>query len=459
MSEGLVNSSADMLSGVGADFFDGADTSVPDDSSIEAAAPEVEAPEVVEPQQDEPAEEATPEAEEPSQEEAAPVAEKPPVDELPDGVTRGKDRNGKPGLFLTPQRYEKFHGAHKAIEEFSTLIGERLTPESMDLRQKAYEGQERLYNDLLSGDPAAQGSVLNHFIEEGQRAMQEGSITSDPMVPLAKTFYETMREKAPDGWAQIRHMAAKDLVAELYGQARQGQSADLFRSAGWVAKELGLPYKKDVDMPTFFASSTPENPATILEKENEQLRSQLQERQTSTQAAQFTGWKSNTGQAVSKAILDEAIKPALSEYQKGLWEKNPDAFQKFVVEPLHKDVRDVIAKDARFSQRILVLDQQAKRASAQKRADLAEQIRSAFVSRAMLAAESLRTTALNRAAQTFKGQNDATIQRRQAAQNVRGPKGSSSPSQRSIVPQPPPAGSGGFATAESFYRDAKQLIG
>jgi hypothetical protein len=241
---------------------------------------------------------------------------------------------------------------------------------------------------------------------------------------LAQTFYKTLHDQHPDGYANLRFQAAKDLVQELYEEAGQSGNKNLWLSLGHIANALKIPYRKTDEFATFTQQAA--DPAVALQKRVQELEGQLNGRQAGNQAAQFDTWRNGTKQQVQNAILEDAVKPALTDAQKA-WEKFPDAFNDLVVGRLHSAVKTTINSDARFNERIALMNQQAQRAtSAQKRSEIGEQIRQAYVNRAKLAIEAHVGKIKSDAARIFKERSDANHARQQAAPQ-RGPKGSSAP--------------------------------
>lgn len=382
-----------------------------------------------------------------------------PATELPEGV-REATINGKKEMRLTPARYETFHSAHKTLRDFEGVIGEPVTPEGLDVRQRAFMGQERLYTDLLSAEPQTQAKVLSHFIDEAQSALKNGEVGTDPTIPLGQAFYETLQAKAPDAYAHLRMRAAGDLVNEMYAQAQQNGDKNLAISASHIAKALGLGYKKDADI-TQFLATPPANadPMARLQTENQQLKEQLNGRQTTNAAEQFQTWKSGTTKAVTSSVLSDAILPSLSA-ERTAWEKFPAQFENLVIAPLNRAVKQTLVQDKNFATRIQLLEQSAQRAtSAQKRAEYAGQIKQAYVNRAKLAVEAHKTGILREAATLLKQGNDATHQRRQAAQDQRGPRGPQQPVPRSIVPGQETVNPGGMFDAKQESARLARLLG
>lgn len=379
------------------------------------------------------------------------------TEELPDGVRKGKDRNGKEGLWLTPQRYEQFHGAHKTLRQFEDIAGEQVTPKVFDTYNRAFLGQEKLYGDLLSGDSAAQSAVLKHFLDEGAQALNDGLVGKDPIVSLATSFYGTLKDSHPDAYAALRMGSAKDLVQELYDEAATKRNKSLWDSAGHVAKSLGLPYRKSVEMSNAVAQAT--DPMASLQKRNQELEAQLNGKQTTNQAAQFDTWHADQKQKVSASLLNDAVLPALAELRTS-WEKLPggkDAFNDLVVSRLHSKVRETLRSDKRFGERIDLLDQNAKRAtSAQRRNEIGEQIKQAYTNRAKLAVEAHRAEVEKFANRTFVERNGAAHERRKVAAKHVAPGGGGTPVKRSLVPTN--ADDFEFATPANLARSMAEVL-
>lgn len=462
---GFVSSAADLAA---SDLGDAPDTD---------ATAGVDAPDAVEPpppdaagvdfealnNKDAPAEKKEPKTpdDETHEEEQEPETEPEPAaaegEQLPDGVRKGKDRNGKDGLWLTPQRYEQFHGAHKTMREMEEIAGEPVTPQIFDAFARAFMGQEKLYGDLLSGDPAAQGKVLAHFLQESSGAMERGEVGQDPIVSLAGAFYGTLKENHQDGYARLRMDAANDLVEELYQEAIAKGNKSLWDSAGHTAIALGLPHRKSAEFEPSRVQAT--DPIANLQKKNQELEAKLNGRQATDQAAQFESWQADHAAKVSASLKTDAVLPALAEAQAD-WEKLPggkEAFKDLIVDRLHSKVRETLIADKRFRERIDLLTQNARRAtSAQRRNEEGEKIRQAYLNRAKLAVEAHRPEIEKFANRAFKEQNDATHERRKKAAQHVAAAGGGTPVKRSLVATKEDDG-GEFATVASLRASMADL--
>ena len=482
----VVESGSDLAAMAPADLFDNLPAAGPVDDATgqeinpdEAPEPEEPAESAIETPADVEPEPATEPAEEPAVD-PEPAAEAKPAetatgDELPEGVVRGKDRNGKEGLFVQPDRWKSIYGNHQLMQQTAEMFGEPVTAENIGLRNEAYLAQERLFNDITSGDPTAQKEVVGFFLDEMARAREEGSVSVDAAVPFAQTLYTTLREKSPDAYATLRMSAARDLVGEMFREAAAKKDDALFVSAQHFARAIlgfergadlsqirsaatraGLPlYNKD----EMAGLATGSDPVSTLRLENERLRSQIEGKGSGDATAQFNRWFSDTKQTVQKSVLDDAVLPALASVQEA-WKPFPSEFKDLVVDRLHSKVKATLAADKNFTDSINMLHQQASRAnSAQRRTQLADLIRQKYNSRAGLAAEAHKGEVLKFAANWLKQQSDQAHARQSGAQSRTAPKGGTSAPPRSLLPSNLPTFSNGEFDPAVAARQAAALLG
>jgi hypothetical protein len=304
-------------------------------------------------------------------------------------------------------------------------------------------------------DPeAGHGAIINNFLGEMARAKNEGEVGADLAPAFAETVYTKLRDTpaAADAYANLRLLAARDLIGDMFSEAAASGDESLFLSAQHFARTLAnVPQGTDfaamraiaerAKIP-FFAKSemaglarTGKNdPLSRLEAENRQLREQVSGKSTQTQAAQFESWFKTTSEAVNNGIMADAVKPALTSVEKA-WEKFPDDWKRLVVDPLHKEVRDSLKTDQALLKRVAILRDSAKRAtSAQKREEFGTAIRQAYVNRAKMIADVKAPAILKFAADFLKGKSDKTHARLAGAQSRSVPGGPSASAPRSIVP-------------------------
>lgn len=378
-------------------------------------------------------------------------------EELPEGVKKVTLKNGKEGYYLQKNRYELFHGAHKSLRELSEIAGQPLTAQVLDGFQRAHIAQERLYSDLLSGDPQSQGKVLDFWMQEALGEQQAGNIEKDPITPLAETFYDKIQASHPDAYAHLRMKAATDLISELYGEAQRSKSKALFLSAGHVAKALGMAYKKDPEMVPFFNSPQQASESASLAGKVRDLEAQLQGRTQSERQVAYKSWEIQTNQKIGNSILREGILPEVEESSKlGLWAKDQKAFQEHVISPLQKGVDDALRKDERFLSTIRLLEANAQRATPQRRNELGQQIIQQYVQRARLAAEALKPGILRDAAKRISSSSQAVHDRRAKGIGKVSPSNGSSV-KKSLVPRND-LGQYEVATHDNLLGDLRNLL-
>lgn len=407
-------------------------------------------------------EQVEPEVEEIPEGQTEPATEEKPVvaatEELPEGVKAGKDRNGKPLMFVEENRWKNsIYPNHQLVQQATQLLGEPLTMEGLKLRNDSLAAQERLFDDLNSADPVTQGNVLGYMLDEMKQAHQNGEVGTDPSVPLAAAFYSTIREKSPEAYANLRFSAAKDLITEMFEQAAHTGSKGLFGSAQQIAltlagvpadkfgdsaylrqitKNLGIPFHLIDEMPAI-AQRRAVDPQSNLRAENERLKAQLNGRTQSTQAEQVASFRQSVNQQIATGMQDEALKPALASVADA-WKDHPQEYKELVVDRLNKRIDEVLAADTVFSENIRRLDDRAQRATnPQVKQALGNQIKTAYVNRAKQAAEAVKRPILDFAAKTLAAKASATNGRRDAAQSRTAPKGVTNSVPRSLIPDTP----------------------
>jgi hypothetical protein len=397
-------------------------------------------------------------------------------EELPEGVVRGKDRNGKAGLFVEDARWKNIYGNHQLVQQVSEMLGEPATAEALQLRNNAYMAQERLFNDITSGDPAAQGAVLEYFLNEMTRAREQGEVGVDPAIPMAQTFYSTLRDKSPDAYATLRLTAARDLIGEMFAEASASGDESLWLSAQHfaralanvgkdvtdiaqvrtIAQRMGIPFYAKAEMQGLARGV---DPVARLQAENARLNSIVNGTSSTNQAAQFDSWFQATSQGVKSAVLDDAVKPSLASVEKQ-WKEFPNDYNDLVVDRLHRKVNETIRADAGFNQRIKLLNDQAQRAtSAQKRDELGRQITQAYVNRARLAVEAVKKPILEFAANRLKERADQNHTRRSSAQTRTSPTGAAGTVPRSLTPNNLIQMKDGIFDPATAVKQARQLLG
>lgn len=479
----VIESGRDLLASVPSDLFDGIeDTPDPSSDADDTGAETFETPEEIG-ADDTPADDAPVDDDVPADDAVPPVDDKKdakPADtpeELPEGVKRGKDRNGKDGLFVPEARWNTIHGNHKLIQDLGGVLGEPATLEALTLRNEAFRGQERLFNDLNSGVEASQKGVIGYMFDEMARAQRDGEVGVDPSVSFAKSFYDTAKEKGSDAYANLRLSAAKDLVDEMFHEAASSGDKALFVSAQHMARKLAGFGADVADMAAVRAATdrmgikvytwdeadglkqgSKVDPLAALRAENELLKSKVNGGSGNDQAAQFGAWQTATNTAIKTGIRDKALKPALEGVAKS-WEKFPTEYQELVVDRLHRKVDEVLNSDAKFKANIASLKDRAKRAvSAQVRDTLAGQIETAYVHRAEQALDGVKKPVLEFAATWLKDRSDQAHTRRESAQTRTTPRGTSGTVPRSLIPNDLPQFKNGMFDTATAMKQAEKFL-
>lgn len=412
--------------------------------------------------------------------EVDPAEDTPPVDATPaetpdaleEGITKGKNRAGKEGYFLEDGRYRSVYGNHQLVQQATERLGEPLTLETIERNQLAFLGQERLFNNLASADPASQSEVVNFLLSEMKGAQEAGEVGSDPTIPFAETVYTALRDQAPDAYAHMRLMQSKDLIGEMFDHAARTGDQALYSSMMHVARAIagigpkpaemtdaqyaehvrevtgrsGIPFHGPQEMEGLVRG---EDPLAAANRRIQELEAQQNGRSTTSTTEQFRTWDQAQRQSVNQAVTD-AAKPALASAE-AAWKNFPDAYKDLVVDRLNKLVNTDVAGDMVLNQRAVELNAQARRATSERvRQQLGEQIKQLFVNRANLAVAKHSPAVLKFAAESLKGRSDATHDRRAGAQTRTVPKGPSAPVQRSIMPEMPVFKDGAYDSATAL---------
>ena len=386
-----------------------------------------------------------------------PPTDTPAAEELPEGIIKTKDSKGKYKYQLDENRYKTVYGNHQLAQQVTELLGEPVTVEAIDLRNKAYMAQEKLFSDLTSGDPQSQGELLDFMLNEMKTAHETGETGVDPTVPFAETVYLTLRDKAPDAYAHLRFQAARDLIGEMYEAAARTGDTNLFSGAQHFAVQLAGIGPKPADMSAedyaahvrevssragipFYTihemqgMAKGEDPLVAAQRRIQELESKVNGPQANRVAEQFTDWNRQHVAAVNTAVLDEGVKPALASAESA-WKNFPDDYKRLVFDPLNREVTQIVKNDQALNQQVSTLLSRAKRATSEGvRQQIGEQIQQLYVNRAKLAAEKVKGPILEFAAKALQGRSAQTHERKASAQNRTAPQGQGTPVKQSVLP-------------------------
>lgn len=457
MATTFTNPVSDMMSGIGDDFFtDSAAQEVTGEPAAEAAsdtepsadsvtgADETATPDETTSTEGEAESEAEAEGEvqagaadnQTTEQEAAQTTEQ--TEELPSGVRKMKDRSGNEGYFVEPKSWEGFQSSHKLVQDASNLLLEPLSMETLELRDRAYQGQERMYTDFLSGEPEAVERFIQDWALTAKDAMATGQIGGDPFVPFTAQLYKNLETISPDAYTSLRMQTARDLIEDMYQVAAELKNPDLYKSVGHIAKNLNLPFKPTAEMDQFFSQrAAPAPPDQALREENQRLKEQLNGTAQSQAQAAFQNFTTETAKTVHSTVISDVIGSSLASIKEA-WAKvdgGEKAFNDMVVDRAWNTIKKSMSEDTRFHEQIARLDRQAKLATnPATRKQIGQQIVQAHVNKAKLVLEASRKEISTFAAEKFKEQNKQAHDRRAAAQTQRGAKGATSPVQKSLVP-------------------------
>jgi hypothetical protein len=477
----IVNTASDMVDMAPADLFDGIDSSADgaesgteeyiDDGSAE---PSEQVEEIADPGA------ITSEIEEPEAEpevEPAAVAANAVISDLPEGVTVGKNKAGKEGLFVEKSQWDNSIGAaHKLVAEISNTLGEPATLEALSDRIKGANALELLYSDVTSAEAGPQAAVINHLFDRMENAFKTGEIGTDPAISFAQNFYSTLKQRNPDAYATLRLTQARDFLGEMFEMAAERGDQALFNSTqhfvraltqtddgarlAEAARAYGLPYYEPSQMATLKQTAA-NDPLVRLQRENESLRQAMNGRSQNNQAESFSTWQAETTQGISKSVNEKAILPVTAQF-KDVREKRPDDVRRLVDEPLYREVLAKLKTDPEFQSKLKVFDAQARRAtSPQVRAQIRERMEQTYVNRATLIANDpkVKGPILQTAATALANGSASTHARRTAAQSHTAPRGAGTATPKSLVPNGAIKKFGDTYTSDSAMAEMLAMLG
>ena len=412
---------------------------------------------------------------------ATPAAAQPPTDDLPEGVTKAKNRKGEEVFVVTPERWKAIYdNGHKVLAETSQLIGEPATLESLRIRQEAYEAMEELFTDVASTDPTAHGRVLDWAFGEMVRAQQAGEVGGDPRVTFAQTFYNRLAEKGPGdpAYQSVRMLQARDFMTELYADAIQRNDVPLFKSVQNViravtgfgpdsadltrvrqaAENMGLPFHAFSEMDGL--RNRQSDPVHRVIQENQALRAQLngQGNGAPARTEQFSDWIGSMAQEVNKSVVDDIVTPALKSVADA-WKDYPKEWEHLVINPIVTDLKKELSADTVLQDTVKRLERQARIAvSPAARTQFRAQIKQAYKNSAALRIDRIIKGPLEFASKSFVAANKQTHQRRQVAVANGSVNGTSAPVNRGIAPPGVVPDSGAYDPAAA-RRELTALFG
>jgi hypothetical protein len=376
---------------------------------------------------------------------------------------------GKEKYYLPGPVYKDHKAAVELRQKAVEIFGEDVTPEALEVRQKALMGQERLYADLLSGDPQTQANVVRHFLQEAKTALENGEIGADPMLGFTDAMLDTLAREHPDADARVLRQSTRRVFDDVYERAAEladGRTVEELQAAAKAGdsgaqRALNLLYSvQHLDREIFKqfkkAGEIKARTSDPLAIERERLQARQAELDRREAAAATERWRAAVADMNAKigSAVSAEVETALAE-AKAQYAKFPSIYEDSV-KTLTGAVNESIRNNTALKGRVELLKQQARQAvSPERRLELAEQIAKLYGNYARQVAAIRKTAVLTERVKALKAQSDATHQRREAAAQHRAPGGGGAPVKRSIAPVP---GAGyEVATRDNLMRDLEGL--
>jgi len=389
----------------------------------------------------------------PVQEEAPPVEAAP---DLPEGV-RVIDKDGKKEFRLNEQRYRTFEEGH----HFRREMEQRLVPltedgkpptvealrEAIDIRDKAFLGHQEMRLDFLGANPRG---IVDHFLGQAQDALTNGDVSSDPMVPFAATFFDTIAEKHPAAYRELQGRAADILIKDLYELAKAEGDVNLTRSAQHIEKRL---FNRYIDDEGKVVQVTPKQRATPQPRQDQATRTAAPQPAIDRQWQDFRVKADTDSKSAVHKVVETSLAGIKPNYDKAQLSETFGAIQ----DRLNSLVQNELKGDAEW-QRLMMIELKSARMapSEQKRQEIAARIVRRHESRAQQIVQKHLPAITSEAGRSLKVNIDSKHERLAAAQNKRAPSGGGPAPKTSLIPA---KDTGPWNGEQSFRRELDALLG
>jgi hypothetical protein len=414
-------------------------------------------------------------------EETAPVAEAPVAEQLEDGV-RVVERNGKKEYRLSDTRYPVFLESLHLRRE----LEQRLVPDSVDgkpvsvddirsalkLREDTYLGNQDMHLDFKAGDAvkytddkgtpiSCHQAFIKHWIEQGQKAIQNGDATEDPFIGLAATLFDTAAKSHPEAYAQIQSRAARQLLDDVYEEAANQMAANkddtnLFYAAQHFEKLLFSKYRKSDGSEVVVQREQRQQPRRS-QPQNGNGPQPVARPDAGTQRWDNFRVKTDTD---SKSAIRTEVEGSLAEIKNAYVKAGlPDTYEA-VLDRLNSLVHKELKGDAEWQRQLRIELRNAQISnSEQRRQQIGEIIARRHATRAkQIIARSIGAIKAE-ASKALKVNLDAAHGRRAAAQEKRTPAGGGPAPRGSLIPARDSGEWNSRNPKESFSRELDRLLG
>jgi hypothetical protein len=320
------------------------------------------------------------------------------------------------------------YAGYKKTQAAEEILQEDLTPEAIEVRENAFRDAEWMRLDLISGDPNKQENVFGHLLKLAEKAQTSQEIAGDPIPTAVDAFVAVLERNHPDAYQRLKTSMTPDLSAvtrdslkEVYKRAVAAGDKNVALSAQHVAKALFKDYKYlDEQAP-------PPDPTQQREADLRAREEQLSARNREEQQRGIEAWNRTTSAKVQEgvegaisAILDQA------DIKKG-YEKFPERLNNLRIR-FREEVKKAIQSDPAWKQANEQLYTRAGLAASEGvRQDITGQVAKRYAAKAKAVLDRISNKILSEDAQLLAAGNTAAHQRRQVAEQRRGPTGVSGP--------------------------------
>lgn len=360
-----------------------------------------------------------------------------PVPALPEGVkTRVID--GKPQWVVPPDVGAAVFAKANLISDLESVIGEPVTKEALEFRQRTVEGIEALRTDLLSDSPEDQSRVVSHFLGMIARARENGEIGHDaasgfirstlaaginsPDPSLRESIIKDLLEfSLDDAYRLAIETPDPALALELWGSAQRLDKANfgkyrdvsMFEEARKISPETARFNRQRKQTPSPEAHSPAASPSASAAPPPSSSSSSPSP--SPVPESVYSAWRADTNAAISKSAISDPIDAVIaSAFPADIQSAHPNVFQS-LRDRLTREVESALRSDQALQSQLAAGNKRARLApSPEYRNQIAQQIIKQTATRAKAALAGIKGSILSEFSQLLAAKSQSNAQRAEA---------------------------------------------
>ena len=262
-------------------------------------------------------------------------------DDLTKPDSTRKSKSGSEEWVYSKSRGKKLHEGYAKAREAEEALGEELTVEAIQVRDKAFQDRGWMHLDFASGQTKDQAKVFRHFFEVGKEAVENGETSGDPTGNAIDAFMEVAAAEAPDSVTNFRKRlegpTLASIIRRVYAKAHQDGDENLFTSVANLEKAVFDRFQE------FEKYTPPARRADTSVADKAAMDSENAEAAETRTTAFYEGVNDLVGKSVTSEI-EGALEPYAKHYQ-----KFPERLKNITVR-LRSEIKEAIQQDDKFRQ-------------------------------------------------------------------------------------------------------------